>query len=87
MQKFISLAFLMVALFAPRIVMAQTQTQGTRVSIPPQSSAKFAQLRASKKKSVLRHPTAAERHLRPADLVAVTGPGGEKHYIRRSVAK
>jgi hypothetical protein len=81
-------ALIAIALMAPRNLMAQSQTQSARVSIPQrQSTAKVAQLRASKKKSVLRHPSAAERHLLPADLVAVTGPGGERRYVRRSGAK
>ena len=89
MPKYLSfVALIVIALIAPRNAMAQSQTQSGRASIPQrQSTAKIAQLRASKKKTVLRHPTAAERHLLPADLVAVTGPGGEKRYIRRSAAK
>jgi hypothetical protein len=87
MRKIFLVAVLAVAVAAPRHVMAQAQTTRARVTLPQQASIKAAHLRTSKKHPMLRHPTAAERHLSPADLVAVTGPHGEKRFVRKSSIK
>jgi hypothetical protein len=87
MRKIFFVALFAVAVTAPRHVMAQTQSKRAQVTLPQQSSIKAAHLRTSKKRPLLRHPSAAERHLAPTDLVAVTGPRGEKRFIRRSSSK
>jgi hypothetical protein len=84
MRKILFVAVLAVAVAVPRHVMAQAQTTSARATLPTEASVKAAHLRTSKKHALLRHPTAAERHLSPADLVAVTGPRGEKRFVRKS---
>jgi hypothetical protein len=87
MRKIFFVALFAVAVTAPRHLMAQAQNKRAQVTLPQQSSIKAAHLRTSKKRPLLRHPSAAERHLSPADLVAVTGPRGEKRFVRRSSSK
>jgi hypothetical protein len=87
MPKIFFVALVAAAVIAPRSIHAQSQAKRAQVSIPQRTSVNAAQLRASKKKHSLRHPTAAERRLLPADLVAVTGPRGEKRFVRRSTPK
>jgi hypothetical protein len=84
MQKIFFVAALAVAVTAPRSAMAQAQSNRAQVTLPQQASVRAAHLRTSKKRPLLRHPTAVERHLSPADLVAVTGPRGEKRFVRKS---
>jgi hypothetical protein len=87
MRKIFFVAVLAVAITAPRHVMAQAQSKRAQVTLPSQASVNAAHLRTSKRHPLLRHPSAAERHLSPADLVAVTGPRGEKRFVRKSSVK
>jgi hypothetical protein len=87
MAKLIFVALVAAAVIVPGRMNAQTQTSRAQVSIPQRTIIHMPRLRALTKKRLLRHPTAAERHLLPADLVAVTGPRGEKRFVRRSTPK
>jgi hypothetical protein len=80
MTKLLSIVLVAAALASPHRVSAQSKQASD--SVPLRASAKVAQL-PRQKKSMLRHPTAAERGLAPSDLVVVPGPKGEKRYARR----
>jgi hypothetical protein len=79
--------FAVVAVAVAMVVPIQARAQSAAAPTPVRATKALAKPgKALQKHPIVWHPTAAQRGLRPADLVAVTTPSGQKAYVRKRPA-
>ena len=85
------LAILCIAVVAGAPLQLEAQAPSARPAAAPvplrATKALSTPGKAPQKHPLVWHPNAAQRELRPSDLVAVTTPSGEKRYVRKKSPK